>query len=154
MFLRTSCNSVFVTNEDLIDYFKNTWIGKPRRSGTVRMNPKFSLNIWNCYKATLNDLLKTNNSVEGCCRNFSSLLGAHQPSIWIFIERLQLQQTLNEFKIAQYTAGMVPLQEKRNYRDTTLRIKSVVENYEGPTLRISYVTSPTIFNFRLCEIWR
>ncbi|XP_022173341.1 uncharacterized protein LOC111035852 [Myzus persicae] len=50
---------------DLVDYFESTWIGKPRRTGLARMLPKFKLSLWNCYEASLNDLPKTNNAVEG-----------------------------------------------------------------------------------------
>ncbi|XP_022161694.1 uncharacterized protein LOC111027604 [Myzus persicae] len=79
--------------------------------------------------ASFDDLPKTNNAVEGWHRGFSSLLGANHPSIWKFIEGLQNQQSLNQFQINQYIAGLPPAQERRCYRDTAFRIKEIVEDY-------------------------
>lgn len=115
----------------LLDYFENTWIGKIRRAGEGRLPPKFSLSLWNCTDATKNDLPKTNNAVEGWHNAFSSLLGAHHPTIWKFINGLRDQQSLNELKIEHYIAGNLPKKGRKKYRDTAARIKIIVEDYHG-----------------------
>ncbi|KAF2883555.1 hypothetical protein ILUMI_22619 [Ignelater luminosus] len=63
----------------IVDYFEDTWIGRPGRRNK-RRNPSFPHSLWNCYEATLEDLPKiNNNSVEGWHREFSQLLGASHP---------------------------------------------------------------------------
>ncbi|XP_022172326.1 uncharacterized protein LOC111035118, partial [Myzus persicae] len=98
----------FVENEELLfplkDYFEDTWIGRPNRRRT-RRPPTFSLALWNQYDATLADLPKTNNSVEGWHRAFSSLLGASHPTIWRLIDTIKKEQGSTEIKINQLIAG-------------------------------------------------
>jgi len=57
-------NEYYKENEDflqpIVDYFENTWIGRPtRRQG--RRNSIFSIQMWNCYEATKHGFPKTNN---------------------------------------------------------------------------------------------
>jgi hypothetical protein len=113
---------------DLVNYFEDTWIGRPTRRGR-RSEPAFSHSLWNCYDAVLHDLPKTNNAIEGWHRSFSELLGAHHPSIWKFIEGLQKEQSMNELTIEQYISGHQPPPVRRVYRDTAARIKAIVAEY-------------------------
>jgi hypothetical protein len=75
----------FVNNEELlillIDYFEETWIGRPTRRN-IRRPPVFDLKLWNQYDITQAGLPKTNNYIEGWHRAFLSLLGAFHPTIW------------------------------------------------------------------------
>lgn len=120
--------------QPIVDYFEDTWIGRPGRRNQ-RRNPIFPHSLWNCYEATLEDLPKTNNSVEGWHRGFSQLLGASHPSIWKFIDGLKKEQSLNEFKVEQYISGQQPPAGRQIYKDTAERIKRIVENYrERPLL--------------------
>ena len=86
---------------DLVNYFEDTWIGRPARRGG-RSDPIFAHALWNCYDATLNDLPKTNNAVEGWHRGFNQILGACHPAIWKFIDGLKKEQSLNETKTEQH----------------------------------------------------
>jgi hypothetical protein len=121
----------YAENEELIqpllDYFEDTWIGRFNRRH-VRRPPAYALNIWNCYEATLNDLPRTNNSVEGWHNNFSCLLAADHPSIWKFIEGLKTQQSMNYLQIEQFIGG-VNSSNGRTYLDTAQKIKEIVSNY-------------------------
>ena len=112
-----------------INYFEDTWIGRPGRRGRGRNAPMFPQALWNCYDASLDDLPKTNNSVEGWHRGFSHLLGSHHPTVWKFISGLQKEQSLNELRLEQYVAGQQPPQGKRVYKDAAERIKKVVGDY-------------------------
>lgn len=122
----------FVQNEELlrplVDYFEDTWIGRPR--GGNRRPPKFRLQLWNCYNGTIEDLPKTNNSVEGWHRAFSSLLASNHPIIWKCIEGIRKEQALNELKITQYLAGHEPPVGRKNDRDSADRIEAIVEDYD------------------------
>jgi hypothetical protein len=121
----------FIENEDLLrpftDYFEDTWIGRLSRRG--RRPPEFPLALWNQYLGTLEDLPKTNNSVEGWHNSFSSLLSANHPTIWKFIDALKKEQSLNELKIVQFIAGQAPPLGRRNYRDQAERVMNIVMQY-------------------------
>jgi len=71
----------FKENEDLIQsllhYFEDTWIGRIRAKQN-RTRPMFALNLWNCFECAINDLPKSNKSVEGWHNSFPSLLGANE----------------------------------------------------------------------------
>jgi hypothetical protein len=87
------------------------------------------LALWNQYLGTLEDLPKTNNSVEGWHNSFSSLLSANHPTIWKFIDALKKEQSLNELKIVQFIAGQAPPLGRRNYRDQAERVMNIVMQY-------------------------
>jgi hypothetical protein len=130
-------SSFFTENSEilnpLINYFEDVWIGRFTRRNQ-RQNPMFSHSLWNCYESTLQDLPKTNNSVEGWHNSFSSLINATHPSIWKFINELKKEQNLNEIKIEQYIAGQNPPAGTRIYKDTTEKIKSIVLDYGNRSL--------------------
>jgi hypothetical protein len=58
----------FIENSDvvtpIVNYFEDNWIRRLSRRNQ-RQNPLFPHSLWNCYESTLEDLPKTNNSVEG-----------------------------------------------------------------------------------------
>lgn len=68
----------FCENEEflnpLTNYFEDTWIGRRGRKN-VRKSPCFDKMLWNCYEISKRQGAKTNNSIEGWHRGFSSLLG-------------------------------------------------------------------------------
>ena len=49
---------------------------------------------------------------------------------YCFIDGLKKEQSLNELKLEQFTAGQSAAEGKKKYRDTSERIKSIVEEYE------------------------
>lgn len=120
--------------QPLLDYFEDNYIGRPTRLGK-RRSPKFPISLWNCFQTTAESIPRTNNSVEGWHRSFSSHLSVHHPSIWKFIEGLRKEQSLNELKIEQYIAGEPLRKQKKIYRDTAKRIETIVSEYgERPDL--------------------
>ncbi|KAL3683227.1 hypothetical protein R1sor_001249 [Riccia sorocarpa] len=60
----------------LLDYFQDTWVGRPMRYGRTRHAPTFAVQLWNQYHKTLEGLPRTNNSVEGWHKTFSSLMSS------------------------------------------------------------------------------
>lgn len=122
-------------NEDilsnLINYFEDTWIGRPCRR--ARRAPLFSINIWNCYSMLEYDIPRTNNSVEGWHNSFNSMLSALHPSVWIFINALKKEESLNRFKIEQYTAGFEPPMKKK-YKDSTEKLKKICNDFKNRTV--------------------
>ncbi len=105
------------------DYFEDNFIGRINRNGT-RRRPRFSIDMWNVYARTVDDLPRTNNSVEGFHRGFESMLQTSKPNVWKFLEAIQRQQTLQEFSYCQMRAGC-KIGESRS-EDHFTRIKRIV----------------------------
>ena len=116
-------------SQPVLDYFEDTWIGRPTR-GNKRRPPRTPHSMWSCYDNINDDLPKTNNSCEGWHRSFSELIGGNHPTIWKFITVLQKEQCLNEAKIEQSLAGQPIQPQKKRYRDAASRIKKIVETYK------------------------
>ena len=70
----------FIDNEDLLNgflnYFENTWIGEKTLHG-YRSQPKFYIELWNCYNDVIQDLPHTNNPVKCWNRAFAERLRIH-----------------------------------------------------------------------------
>lgn len=124
--------------QPVVDYMEDTWIGRPDRR-LVRRPPQFPHEMWNVYQAVLEDLPKTNNSVEGWHRGFEAQLTSYHPNIWKFVECIKREQTLSNAKIEQYLAGQEPPLKKRKYRDSAKRIKRIVMNYDASEPVIDYL---------------
>ncbi|XP_057334184.1 uncharacterized protein LOC130673240 [Microplitis mediator] len=60
------------TLNEFIHYFERTWIGERSRIGSKRKKPLFDISLWNCYQAVIEDLMCTNNSVEGWHHSFNN----------------------------------------------------------------------------------
>lgn len=125
--------SFFKDNENLlsplVNYFEDTWIGRPNRRGTGRSAPLFPLDMWNQYQGTLEKLPKTNNYIEGWHKKFSSLLDCHHPNIWKFLDKIKESQSLTEMTQTQLTAGRLPRIGQKTYRDTAERIIRIIDDY-------------------------
>ncbi|XP_050053383.1 uncharacterized protein LOC126549053 [Aphis gossypii] len=106
--------------QPLIDYFEDTWVGRPMGRRKGRRLPKYSISLWNCYESASTLLPRTNNAVEGWHRGFSSLLGAYHPTLWTFIDVLKDQQHLEDIKQEQFIAGAKKHQKKK-YKDCSER---------------------------------
>ena len=50
--------------DDELDYFEDTYVGRFRHNAP-RRNPRFSIEFWNMFNRTDQELPRTNNSVEG-----------------------------------------------------------------------------------------
>ena len=46
------------------------------------------------------------------------------------MEKLQIEQGRNEYRIERYLAGQDPVESKQVYRDVAKRIKNLVEKYD------------------------
>ncbi|KAL3685756.1 hypothetical protein R1sor_003778 [Riccia sorocarpa] len=130
------CESPFFTNREhvrilapLLDYFQDTWIGRPMRYGRLRRSPMFEIALWNQYEGTLSGLPRTNNSLEGWHRRFSTLLASSHPVIWKFVEGIKKEQSMTELKLAQLNAGAKSSKGKKKYIDLNQKILNIVSQY-------------------------
>jgi len=68
-------NSFLPGTESVQYYFEDNWFGRPQRR---RQDPRFPIEIWNCYSTAIANLPKSNNYVEGWHRDFESTVdGVH-----------------------------------------------------------------------------
>ena len=61
--------------DDVIEYFEDNYIGRFRRNDPRRA-PTFSIDLWNMFHRTFDELPRTNNSVEGWHRSFQATVDA------------------------------------------------------------------------------
>ena len=159
----------FTDNEQLlmpfVDYFGDVWIGRPKRGGG-RRQPLFAHGIWNTFNSTTDGTwfcctysnhmhiiyalmwiynfvitgnARTNNSVEGWNRRFSSLVGADHPSLWKFIDKLKEEQNYTEFRLNQAAAGAPPPPRRLKYRELETRLTNLVSQFNTKE-RIDYLS--------------
>lgn len=115
--------------QTVLDYFEDTWIGRPHRRG--RRTPLFPIDMWNCNEAAADDMPKTNNAVEGWHNGFESTLDATHPNIFRLVEALQREQVLTDVKYEQVIAGEPPPKKKKVYRDNAVRLQELVRRYNA-----------------------
>jgi len=111
----------------LLDYYEDTWIGRPRRGG--RRAPLFPRTLWNCFTATADGNPRTNNKVEGWNKRFNTLIGIKHPTVWTFIDKLKDEQSVTELKMNQILAGTPSAPRRKKYRDLEKRLLRVVADY-------------------------
>ncbi|XP_065321616.1 uncharacterized protein LOC135929050 [Gordionus sp. m RMFG-2023] len=131
------CASIFYQENrailaPLIEYFEETWIGK--MIAMESRSPIFGISLWNCYESTLASEPNTNNSVEGWHRSFSSHISSHHPTIWKFIKTLKDEDSLNSYKLEQYSLGLLAPVSKKEYRERSKRILLIVEDFHSRTM--------------------
>ena len=129
-FEKLSCDSGMypVEAQSVLDYFEDTWIGRPQRRNRRRA-PLFQHSLWNCYESVAAGLPKTNNALEGWHRGFAELLSCHHPTVWKFIKALKMEQAKNNLGVEQALAGQQQPLGRKKYRDCAQRIARIVSQY-------------------------
>ena len=114
--------------EPLVDYFEDTWIGRPFRRG--RRNPTFPPDMWSVYSRVQTDLPRTNNAVEGWHNAMQSTLGHHHPTFYKLVEVLRLEQSHTENRLVRLNAGHRDAANS-TYMRVTSALKTVVADFEN-----------------------
>lgn len=89
--------------QPLYHYFEDTYIGRFNRR--VRSIPPFSISIWNQYNRVLENQPRTNNSVEGWHRAFSSMFNGQHLNAYNFCKKLVDEETLTKSRINRIEGG-------------------------------------------------
>lgn len=113
---------------EILDYMEDTWIGRITRDG--RRQPIFPLELWNCAESVLNDLPRTNNSVEAWHRGFEALTTSHHENLWRCISYFQKSHDSVAVTVEQYVAGQAPPAKKKKYTDVNNRLKNIVNQFQ------------------------
>ncbi|KII61157.1 hypothetical protein RF11_16440 [Thelohanellus kitauei] len=134
-------HTFFVHNETLLQpiftYFERTYIGHIN-NGIVVSQPLFAIETWNVYDATINNMGRTNNSVEGWHNAFCRFVGSNHPNIFNFLQKLKEYEALNRALITQISIGSTTRQTRRKYRDLNLRIHTIAITYD-PSNKVDYL---------------
>ena len=112
----------------VFDYFEDNYLGRPMTNNR-RRRPKFPLSWWNVFNRVQMDLPRTNNSVEGWHTAFQGSLSGSHPTIWLLIEALRREESLQRTKYFGIISGE-PRRKKRKYDDMERRIKSIINSRE------------------------
>ena len=124
--------------DPIIDFWEDNYIGRLRRNR--RGNSKFPLPIWNVYNRILEDLPRTNNSVEGWHRAFQQTIDCHYPSVYKLIDQFRKEQDRVEIDIQRFYAGIRNAKaSKLNNIQLNQRLKILVQNYNSNNSVIDYL---------------
>lgn len=115
--------------DPITDYFEDTYIGRTRRRN--RRAPRFPVSMWNMYDRVVEDLPRTNNSLEGWHNHMQANITSFHPNIWKFLEVLKREQALTSVTINQVLAGHPAPPTRKRYQDLTGRIANIVQDYEN-----------------------
>ena len=115
-----------------VTYFERTWVGN-RRS-----NPLYALNKWNVRERCLNDLLTTNNNVEGFHNAFSDLVGHRNPTVWTWLDAVKASQNLSFNALIRQAGDLPAPPSNKLVLSRQRRLKGVLRNY-GTTSLIEYL---------------
>ena len=96
---------------------------------TLRRQPSLPVQLRNMFHST-DELLRTNNSVEGSHKAFQVHISSCHPNFWKFIfKMLQKEETLIRFVIVQNTVAHSLQPRQRRYLDCNCRILAIADDY-------------------------
>ncbi|CAF3062688.1 unnamed protein product [Rotaria socialis] len=101
--------------DDFLGYFEKTWIGEPKKRGTGRKKPLFTIELWNVYDRIVANLPRSDNSIEGWHNAFAKRVAIVHPSVSKLTEKVRREQSKFELDIAQIRQGQEPKPKKLKY---------------------------------------
>ena len=135
---------------DLLNWFEDTYLGRPNRWENGRQASLFRREIWNLHRRTLNGEDCTNNNAEAAHRWLKYELGMQHPTIWKLIDGLRKVQKGRDAYYERLLAGHAPPQKLKKYRDADRRICETVLKFENMDA-IEYLRS-LAHNYQINEI--
>lgn len=141
----------FTTNKEYLDpllkYFEPTWIMKVKRKHIYP--PRYSVELWNCFECVINDMPRTNNSIEAWHRGFSAKINQSHATLWKFLKSLQIEQSLTENKINDILAKKIMPTINKKYVEINRRISDIIAGYDTCAIdKLEYMKSIAL-NVRL-----
>lgn len=102
--------------------------GRMRRN-RQRTDPMFPPLLWNTNGATLYDLPRTSNAVDGWHHRFNTIVGKCHANLYEFIAAMRKEQAFTERIRAQHAAGRQVVVPNRKYANLSTRIRNIVADY-------------------------
>ena len=110
-------------------YFEDNYIGKQLPNGS-RRTPLFPIRMWNMHQRVMDQLPRTNNSVEGWHNAFRHGIGHAHPSFVKLLSFLQKEQSLQDAIYAKWEGGTIKKRSKLSV-EREKRIYNIVSNYDN-----------------------
>ncbi|CAN7996554.1 unnamed protein product [Ixodes hexagonus] len=117
----------------VFEYFERTYIGVPLGRNRTRREPPFPPSLWSCHERVVDELPKTNNSVEAWHRSVQSALGFQHPDPYRLVEALKTEQSLTQQKDVDGQRGRIPSGSKP-YARVSQRLRNVLSQYDTQPL--------------------
>ena len=106
----------------------------------------------NVHEATLADGIRTNNECEGWNNGFRLLVGHSNPSVWVAIEALQMDEAMATTALIRHSRGEAPA--KRVRRETVQlqqRLSRLCRRRKDGEITIDEFLRSVGHTVRLCE---
>lgn len=119
--------------DDFLLYFQKNYVGI--NVGPRVKRPRFEIIKWNQYEAVVNNLPKTNNSLEGWHRGFQFNFRKTNHSIYDVIRAFKADEVSTKQAIAQRRSQADPEPQRKKYASYNRRIRAIVANYNSNLYR-------------------
>lgn len=126
-FFNLLSNSVDPELDVILDYIEENYIGVIRRGRYRR--PRFPYSMWGVYDRVVNDLPRTNNSVEGWHNRFNRHVGCHHANIWKIVDVLKQEDDLSRVELLHIQQGRNVANPNPVYTRINARVTTVVASY-------------------------
>lgn len=110
----------------LLSYFEKNFVGLKIDGSYIA--PKYSIESWNVYYRTLNNIPRTTNNVEAWNRVFNEKCVISHPNIAVVISAMLDVEESNRITLNQYIAGGYKFQQKKFEKENKLKL--LLENIE------------------------
>lgn len=87
--------------QPLLIYWEKNYIGRR----LLNIPPRFPIENWNLFDRTLQNLPRTNNSVEAWHNSFKTSVACHHPAVNKLIDHLKKEQGRTEIYMSKYRCG-------------------------------------------------
>ncbi|CAF1264599.1 unnamed protein product [Adineta steineri] len=131
--------------DDLILYFEDNFIGRIMTRNR-RKNPRYNINMWNCFERINEDLPRTNNAIEGWHNAFHNVVGDH-PSLFTFIKDIVREEKNTTIVWNQVLAGTQSQTKRTKYDKIDLRIRNMVKEFHTVSRNDYFKMARSVFNF-------
>ena len=125
--------------DKVLDYFEDNYVAR-FCVNAPRVIPTFSIDFWNMFHHTNDEIQRTNNAVKVWHRGLRAHVSTCHPVFWKFLEVLQKEETVVRVGILQKEGGHQPPPQRRRYVDCNQRILRIVDDFPNHQ-RIDYLTS-------------
>ncbi|KAM7291575.1 uncharacterized protein ISCGN_028148 [Ixodes scapularis] len=120
-------SSVHSALQPVMDYFEDTFIGRPTAGG--RRDAQFPVELCNHHDTVLQCDSKTTNSVEAWHRGFQAPVQCSHPSLWRFLEVLQKEDCMQLHRLTQLEMGQ-RFKPATKYVKVSERLQTLAREYD------------------------
>uniref|UniRef100_A0A914XWF0 Uncharacterized protein n=1 Tax=Panagrolaimus superbus TaxID=310955 RepID=A0A914XWF0_9BILA len=112
--------------EEFLEYYKKIWTGYTYRRR--EKEPRYAIDIWNVYEATINKEPRTNNQSEIWHGQLKEAVRINHPPFYVISKELQKQHSNGIVLRNQLITGVI-FKKKKVQADKDERILNVVRNF-------------------------